>query len=168
VEEGVKVTRVDEQTVAIGPLDLFSTELLHQIHLCANPEGSPDAHARLYPSPTGGRDPELDSEWRDYVEPELADMFATSIEVIQRDIAGFPPARPAADHHTLHLPIKNLEAWIHGLNQARLALAARHGFTEQDIDGPLPMEGDVRALALFQMHFYGWLQECFLRVLRDD
>lgn len=164
----MKVTRIDEQTIAIGPLDLFSTELLHQIHLCANPDDSPEARARLYPAPSAGRDPEFDAEWREFVESDLADMFATSIEVIQRDIADFPPARPAADHHTLHLPIKNLEAWIHGLNQARLALAARYGLTEKEMDGPLPEEGDMKALALFQVHFYGWLQECFLRVLRED
>ena len=51
---------------------------------------------------------------------------------------------------------------------ARLALAARYGFTEKEIDGPLPESGDVTTLALYQLHFYGWLQECFLRVLRDD
>ncbi len=163
----VKVTRIDEQTIAIGPLDLFSTELLHQIHLSANPEGSRAARERLYPSPTHGEDADFDQDWNDYVEPDLVDMFATSIEVIESDIADFPPARPAADHHTLHLPIKNLEAWIHGLNQARLALAARHGFTEKEMDGPLTGEG-LDALALFQVHFYGWLQECFLRVLRDE
>lgn len=164
----MKVTRIDEQTLAIGPLDLFCTELLHQIHLCANPDGSPEVRARLYPSPSGGRDAEMDEEWSEYVEPDLADLFATSIEVIQKDIADFPPARPAADHHTLHLPIKNLEAWVHGLNQARLALAARYGFTEKEMDGPIPTDGDMNSLALFQVHFYGWLQECFLRMLRDE
>lgn len=164
----MKVTRIDEQTVAIGPLDLFSTELLHQIHLSANPEGSREARERLFPSPTRGADADIDQDWVDFVEPDLADLFATSIEVIQNDIADFPPALPAADQHTLHLPIKNLDAWVHGLNQARLALAARYNFTEKEIDAPIPMNGDVSALALFQVHFYGWLQECFLRVLRDD
>lgn len=164
----MKVTRIDEQTIAIGPLDLFSTELLHQIHLSANPGDNREARERLYPPPTHGDDKEFEQDWKDYVEPGLADLFATSIEVIENDIAEFPPARPASDHHTLHLPVKNLEAWIHGLNQARLALAARHGFTEKDIDSPIPMDGDMKALALFQVHFYGWLQECFLRVLRDE
>ena len=164
----MKVTRLDEQTVAIGPLDLFCTELLHQIHLGANLDDSPAARERLFPKPTAGADAQLDSEWRDYVEPELAELFAASIETIDTDIEDFPPARPAADHHTLHLPIKHLEAWIHGLNQARLAIAARNHFTEHDIDGPVPVDGDERALALFQVHFYGWLQECFLRMLRED
>lgn len=163
----MKITRLDEQTIAIGPLDLFSTELLHQIHLAADPAGHPAAHDRLYPSPSGGAEPALDDEWSDFVHPDLADLFATSIEVIQSDLADFPPALPAADHHVLHLPIKNLEAWIHGLNQARLVLAARHGFTEHEMDGPLGVEEGERSLALFQVHFYGWLQECFLRLLRD-
>lgn len=164
----VKISRIDEQTIAIGPLDLFSTELLHQIHLSVDPDGSPEVRGRLYPSPTKGADADFDNDWKEFVEPDLKDMFATSIEVIEQDIAEFPPARPAADHHTLHLPIKNLEAWIHGLNQARLALAARYGFTEKEMDGPFPDGGDMKALALFQVHFYGWLQECFLRVLEEE
>ncbi|MEQ1860925.1 MAG: DUF2017 family protein [Chthoniobacteraceae bacterium] len=164
----MKVTRLDEQTIAIGPLDLFCTELLHQIHLCVNPDENPAVHDRLFPKPTAGADAELDSEWCDYVEPELVELFATSIDVIQKDIAEFPPARPAADHHTLHLSVRHLDAWVHGLNQARLAIAADHNFTESDMDGPIPTDGDARALAIFQVHFYGWLQECFLRELRDE
>jgi hypothetical protein len=63
--------------------------------------------------------------------------------------------------------VKHLEAWIHALNQARLALSARFGFTERDMEDAIPIEGDQRALALFQVHFYGFLQECFLRQLED-
>jgi hypothetical protein len=167
---GVKITRLDEQTISVGPLDLFCTELLHQIHLCADPEARDNeaARARLFPSPTRGADQEFDQDWRDYVEPGLAELFASNLDIIQKDLANFPPARPAADHHTLHLPIKHLEAWIHGLNQARLALAARYDFSEKEMEAEIPPNGDMRSLALFQVHFYGWLEECFLRVLGDD
>jgi hypothetical protein len=162
------IRRVDEQTISIGPLDLFSTELLHQIRNSANPADSAEAKRRLYPSPTNGVDPEYDEEWIDYTSSELAELFASSIEVIEGDLADFPPALPAADHHTLLLPIKHLEAWIHGLNQARLALSARYHFTEKEMDGALPMGGDMKDLALVQVHFYAGLQECFLRILRDE
>ncbi len=162
------IRRVDEQTISIGPLDLFSTELLHQIRNSADPEGSREARARLYPTPTNGADPEFDEEWSDYTASELSELFSDSLEIIEGDLADFPPALPAADHHTLLLPVKHLEAWIHGLNQARLALAARYHFTAKEMDGPLPMGGDMKALALYQVHFYASLQECFLRILRDE
>jgi hypothetical protein len=61
--------------------------------------------------------------------------------------------------------VKHLEAWIHALNQARLALAARHEFAERELEREVPTEGGERALALFQIHFYGLLQEFFLRQL---
>ena len=61
--------------------------------------------------------------------------------------------------------MKHLEAWIHALNQARLALAARHDFSERELEREIPAEGDDRAFALFQIHFYGLLQEFFLRQL---
>ena len=163
----VRVARVDEQTVSIGPLDLFCTELLHQIRLSAMVEEDDAAHRRLYPSPSGGSDPEYDEEWKEYVGEELRELFQSHLDIITSDLSDFPPAQPAATQHTLHLPIKNLEAWVHGLNQARLAIAARYSFTERDMDDSIPLEGDVRAMALFQVHFYGWLQECFLRILED-
>ena len=65
----------------------------------------------------------------------------------------------------LAIPIKHLESWIHGLNQARLALAARHSFTEEDMDRILPLAGDPHSLALLQVRFYGILQELFLQEL---
>jgi hypothetical protein len=164
----VKITRVDEQTISIGPMDLFCTELLRQIRLSATAEDDGKVPERLYPSPTFGKDHEFDEEWRDYVRPGLEEIFDSNLSTIDQDLANFPPTKPADDHHTLHIPVSHLEAWVHGLNQARLAIAARYGFEEKEMDSNIPMDGDVRALALFQVHFYGWLQECFLRVLDDE
>lgn len=164
----VKITRVDEQTISIGPLDLFCIELLHQIRLSTAVEGNEKVRERLFPSPTGGRDHEMDEEWRDYVGPGLRETFDSNLGVIDQDLKSFPPSAPANDHHTLHLPIAHLDAWVHGLNHARLAISARHDFTEKEMESAIPMEGDMRALALFQVHFYGWLQESFLRVLEEE
>ena len=142
----MKIIRLNERTIAIGPMDLFCTELLHQIRLSANPEGDRAAKERLFPSPTRGMDEEFDEEWIEYITPELAELFASSIQVIEKDLADFPPSLPADDHHTLELPISHLEAWIHGLNQARLVTAARYNFTEEDMDNEVPLDGDIRAV----------------------
>ena len=46
-------------------------------------------------------------------------------------------------------------------------LAARHEFTDRELEREVPTEGDERAFVLFQIHFYGLLQEFFLRQLED-
>ena len=160
------VTRLDEQTLAIGELDLLGVELLHQIPVSAEPADNTDVHDRFFPSPSGGRDARLDGDWQNYVEPGLRELFQDCLEVIESDLADFPGDTPQ-DYYTLQLPLKHLEAWIHGLNQARLALAARYDFTEEEMESRMPVTGDVRAFGLFQVHVYGFLQECFLRELGE-
>lgn len=162
----MQVRRVDAQTVSVGPLDVFAAELLQQIPLTARDE-SDAAQDRLYPSPSEEREPEFDEDWKDYVTPDLRRLFATSLETIESDLEGFPPGDAPAEARILHLPVAHLEAWIHGLNQARLAMAARHGFDQIDIEAGLPFEDGERALALVRIHLYGFLQECFLLELGD-
>lgn len=156
------IRRLNHHTVEISGIDLLCCELFQQIVVSAQVDDHPAARERLYSSPTGGREPSFDEDWKNYVEPDLRDLFHTAQEVVAGDLEKFPPDRPA-DTYTLHLPVKNLEAWIHALNQARIALSARYEFTERDMETPLPLDGDHRALALFQVHLYGFMQECFLR-----
>jgi hypothetical protein len=91
----------------------------------------------------------------------------SSIEVIERDLEKLRVDKGTGES-ALPVAASNLEAWIHGLNQARLALAARHDFTDEDMERTLPLGGDPRALALLQVRFYGILQELFLRELNGD
>lgn len=149
-------------------MDLFCAELLHQIRLSATVEEDSAVQDRFFPSPSAGKDPEFDEEWSEYVGSELAELFESHLATIDGDLADFPPTSTVSGEHTLHLPIKHLEAWVHGLNQARLAIATRYGFEEKDMEKDLAADGDVRSLALFQVHFYGWMQECFLRILGDE
>ena len=164
----MKIERLNHETVAIGPVDLLGRELLHQIRSSAEPGDSLAVKQRLFPAPTREKKSDFRQEWKEYVEPELAELFASHLDVIEKDLQGFPQEDDDKRRHTLHIPVKHLEAWIHGLNQARLAIAARNHFTERDMDGPIPLEGDERALALFQVWFYGILEESFLRILDAD
>ncbi|MGB8165941.1 MAG: DUF2017 family protein, partial [Chthoniobacteraceae bacterium] len=139
-------------------------ELLRQIPASADPSGSEAATERLFPSLTEGREPEADEEWREYVEPGLRELFLDAVSIVREDLKDFP-AKPGAGPRTLRLSVMHLDAWIHALNQARLALAARHGFSERELEHEISAEGGARAFALFQIHFYGLLQEFFLRQL---
>jgi hypothetical protein len=160
----MKILRLDEKTVALEEIDSVVADLLRKIAPSADPTGSEAATARLFPRPTGGREPTAEEEWREYVEPDLRELFRDAVGVVEDDLKNLPATGPGA-LRGLNLPVKHLEAWIHALNQARLALAARHDFTEHELERDLPLEGGPRSFVLFQIHFYGLLQEFFLRQL---
>jgi hypothetical protein len=157
----VQISRLDEQTLLLSGLDVFCCELLRQIPPSAEVEEGDAAYSRLYPSPTAGKDRRLEEDWKDYVTPELRELFQSSMEIVREDLSTFPSDEPAMEY-SLHIPVKHLKAWINAMNQARLALAARYNVTERDMEAE-PQENNARALALFQIHFYGILQEYFLR-----
>jgi hypothetical protein len=160
----MQISRLDSRTVALAQLNEVCCELLRQIVSSAEPGENGPARARLFPTPTGGREVGADRDWREYVEPDLRRLFQDALDVVAEDVKRLAP-EGRKQGYALRIPVKNLEAWIHALNQARLAIAAREEFSERDMSGSVPVEGDARALALFQVHFYGFLQECFLREL---
>ena len=162
----MKIHRLDAKTVALEEIDGLIGELLRRIPASADPSGSDAATGRLFPTLTEGREPGADADWREFVEPGLRELFMDAVSIVREDLKSFP-GKAKAGIATLRLPVKHLEAWIHTLNQARLALAARHEFTDRELEREVPTEGDERAFVLFQIHFYGLLQEFFLRQLDD-
>jgi hypothetical protein len=166
----MRISRVDDEYIALTELDLLCCELLHQIPTNAGTD-DPAAVQRLFPMPTRGREPDFEEDWRSYVEPGLRQLFQSSLETIRDDLKNVSPAGDDDDDddtRTLRIPLKHVDAWIHGLNQARLALASRHEFSEEEMEQVMPQIGDDRALALFQVHFYGFLIECFLRQVEES
>ena len=164
----MQITRPDAETVLLSQLDQMLAELLRRVVRSADPSGSEAARNRLFSAPTeDAGEAEFAADWRSYVEPELRQLFQSSLEVIESDVKALRMNRKAGEA-TLTIPANHLESWIHGLNQARLALAARHDFGEKDMDRVVPIIGDERSLALLQVRFYGFLQELFLRELESD
>jgi hypothetical protein len=160
----MRLTRPDRQTIFLTQLDPICVDLLERIVPSADPGDDTAAQARLFSTPTGGREPEWDRDWREFVEPDLRRLFQGALDLVQENLKELRPDTDP-EHRLLRIPVKNLEAWIHALNQARLALAARHGFEEGDLEGRLEHGDQARALAAFQVHFYGLLQEWFLHEL---
>ena len=65
---------------------------------------------------------------------------------------------------SLRIPHEHADAWLNTLNQARLAIAAKYDFTEAELsDHYRSPIGSRRDLSLFQVNFYGFLQEFILR-----
>jgi hypothetical protein len=153
--------------IEISELDPFLAELLRQIPASTNPEGLEAAEQRLFSSPTtNGKETEICAEWKLYVEPELRRLFQTATETVSADLEQLNGNEKKLGNRTLCIPSKHADAWLNALNQARLVIAAKYNFTDGELGehfrSPI---GSRRDLSLFQVNFYGFLQEFILREL---
>jgi hypothetical protein len=148
----------------ITEIDPFLAELLRQIPGSTSTEGSPVAEQRIFSPPAGPDEKELRAEWKLYVEPELRKRFQSATEVVEADLAQLKEDDKPFANRALRIPHTHSEAWLNALNQARLAIAAKYDFTEAELsDHYRSPIGSRRDLGLFQVNFYGFLQEFILR-----
>lgn len=153
-------------TLVIAELDPFLAELLRQIPESTRPEGVGAAEARLFSLPAEPKETELCAEWKLYVEPELRGIFESATETVAADLGQLNgKAKPFANC-SLRIPTEHAQAWLSALNQARLVIASKYGFTDGELcDHYRSPLGSRRDLGLFQVNFYGFLQEFILQEL---
>jgi hypothetical protein len=150
--------------IEIAELDPFLAELLRQIPGCANPDGASAAEERIFSPPANGAETELCAEWKMYVEPELRRLFQAATQTVAADLEQLNGNERNLANRTLRFPAKHADAWLSALNQARLVIAAKNNFTETELNDHLHSPiGSRRDLSLFQVNFYGFLQEFILR-----
>lgn len=153
---------VNQDALELSELDPFLAELLRQIPESTAVDDAPEAKARLFSVPAG--ETGFQQEWKNYVEPELRRLFQTSTETVASDLKQLCGKEKTFANRALRIPRTHADAWLNALNQARLAIAARNGFTEHDLcDQYRSPIGSRRDLSLFQVNFYGFLQELILR-----
>ena len=156
----------DGETLRISDLDPFLAELLRQIPISTNPEGTPDAEARLFSRPSAEK--ELCAEWKNYVEPELHRLFRSATQTVAADLAQLNGNEKSLRNRTLRIPFEHADAWLNALNQARLVIAEKYKFSDEELnDHERSPIGSRRDLGLFQVNFYGFLQEFILREMQS-
>ena len=156
------------ETLELSELDPFLAELLRQIPESTRTESGDAADQRLFSSPAAASETELCREWKVYVEPELRRLFQSATETVAGDLQSLNGKSKPFANCTLRIPIKNADAWLSALNQARLAIASKFGFTEGELgDHYRSPIGSRRDLSLFQVNFYGFLQEFILHEIQD-
>jgi len=161
----MKICRHGDE-LEIFDLDPFLAELLRQIPASANPEGAPAAEQRLFSAPADASEKEICTEWKLYVEPELRRLFRSATETVAADLAQLNGKEEFFENCILRIPTLHADAWLNALNQARLVIAARCNFTDGELcDHYRSPIGSRRDLSLFQVNFYGLLQEFILREL---
>ena len=155
--------RREGDTLELSELDPFLAELLRQIPESTGTDDAEAARARLYSLPADPAETELCAEWKLYVEPELRHLFQSATKTVADDLKPLNGKSKPFENCTLRIPAKNADAWLSALNQARLAIAAKYGFTEGELcDHYRSPIGSRRDLSLFQINFYGFLQEFIL------
>lgn len=152
--------------IEVSELDPFLAELLRQIPESTKAEGAPTAESRIFSAPAAAEEKELCAEWKLYVEPELRRLFRSATETVSADLEMLNGNTKTFANCTLRIPTKHADAWLNALNQARLVIASKFEFTEEELsDHYRSPIGSRRDLSLFQVNFYGFLQEFILREL---
>ena len=161
----MRARRLDADTLEISGIGFVESALLWRLAAAADPHGSVAAEQRLASSPTAGAVPGLDEEWKEHVLPELRTLFASAVEIVRADLVGswLSPGADAA----VRVPHAHIEPWLIALNQARLALAARHGLTEATMSQRPPEDFAPRTLARLFVDFFGGLQQLLLEAAED-
>jgi hypothetical protein len=168
----MRMRREKSGGIALTGLEPFLVQLLREIPE-TGADSDPAVAARLLPPPAAGElKGEVEPDWDEYVRPGLRESFAEARTVVQRDLskmkAEILPAADAPPEPTFRLgiPSKHFDPWLNALNQARLSIGARYHFTEEDMNDrprfPIASERDYR---LFQIDFYGYVQEMILERL---
>ena len=159
--------RRDKDCLEISELDPFLAELLRQIPESTNTDGVESAQQRLFSSPAPASQREVCAEWKLYVEPELRRLFRSATETVAADLQQLNGSTKPFANCTLRIPTENAEAWLNALNQARLVIAAKYNFTDGELcDHYRSPIGSRRDLGLFQVNFYGFLQEFILQEMQ--
>jgi hypothetical protein len=138
-------------------LDDFLAALLREVPGAGAPH--PDSAGRFYPGLTAGRDRAADAEWKELVGGDLEAHFTGNRDRVERDLAGL--RSNGRDGWEVEIAVAGMPAWIHALNQARLSLSERFQLDEVDLEDSAGTNGP-EGLILFQMQFYGMLQEWLL------
>ncbi|MDB6148071.1 MAG: hypothetical protein JWO45_1735 [Spartobacteria bacterium] len=155
-----------KEGLEISELDPFLAELLRQIPASTSAENAPAAESRIFCPPANESEENLCAEWKLYVEPELRRLFQSAMETVAADLEQLSGNEKTFANRILVIPAKHADAWLNTLNQARVVIAAKNNFTEGELgDNYRSPIGSRRDLSLFQVNFYGFLQEFILREL---
>ncbi len=163
----MNIRLAEDAGVQMDDIDEFAAMLLRELPGIASTDDD-RANARIYQSPTGGKDEEIDEDWKENVEPELHDLFANAVDMVVDDLAAMKPDE--FDELVLRIPPRHLDPWLHTLNIARLTLGEIWDVTQEDMESRYgSANGDPeRTMAVLKIDFYGMLMEFLIRLKWED
>ena len=158
----MRILRQEDGSFLVSHVEAHLHDVLKAISSAAEPEESAAAHERLFPMPVADSDKVVCEEWEEFVQPGLRHWFENAVVTVDGDL------EPLDEKNSFVIPAAHVDAWLNALNQARLVLAAKFGITEEDMEhDSAPLE-DERDFVLFQIHFYGFIQECLVMGIDEE
>ena len=157
----VNVRILDNGTLSFEGIEAPLFEILQQITKAAE-SSDPDVEARFYPMPADESD-DVCQDWKAYIQPELYAEFQASREAVDADLRR--GKKKAGGTSSFVIPPPHMDHWLSALNQARLALAELHHFTEKDMSRAPGDPDDPREYALIQLNIYATMQEWLISTL---
>jgi hypothetical protein len=157
----VNVRILDNGTLSFEGIEAPLFQILQQITKAAE-SSDPDVEARFYPMPADEAD-EVCQDWKAYIQPELYTEFLASREAVDADLRR--GKKKSDGTASFVIPPPHMDHWLSALNQARLALAEIHHFTEKDMGRSPGDPDDPREFALTQLNIYATMQEWLISTL---
>ena len=155
----MKLSATEEGALDLEEIPPFLFGLLQAVPLGAASK-DPRVESRFYPDPA--LDDLLVEDWKTLVHPELQETFLSAREVVLADLR---ETSEAEGKFSMKIPRPHMDAWLSTLNQVRLAIAEENHFGENDLAEEIVSDSsDPRSIALFQISFYGFLQECLVKM----
>ncbi|HHI79521.1 MAG TPA: DUF2017 family protein [Planctomycetes bacterium] len=121
-----------------------------------------DIRSALFPN-AFQQTPEHREDWEKYSSPDLLHLFADRVEIIRGDLRNFG-IDGATLTFELRIPETHANAWLAGLNAARLLLGEDFSITAEDMAREPILEDppEDKEIALLQISILGHVQQMLL------
>jgi hypothetical protein len=158
------IHRLSEDSIEFTDIEPIEADLLRQIPILCDSPGDRRAESRLFSSPADAGEVQFLNDWEEYVRPELRHIFVSARTTVERDLEAIQE-RPGYSSRLVIL-CGHGEAWLNALNQARLILANKFEFSDEELSlHEVPRSFSRRDLVLLQINFYAAIQERIIDAL---
>src|SRR5260370_40262750 len=125
------IRRLKENSIELTEIEPIEAELLRKVPSVCETGGDNRAEARLFSSPADIVEREFLNDWDGYVRPELRLLFISARKTVEADLEKLLD-RPG-NISRLILPRGHGDARLDTLNQARLILASKFEFSDEEL-----------------------------------
>jgi hypothetical protein len=160
------IRRSKRDLIELGEIEPIEGELLRQLPSYCDPSGDAKSEERLFSKPADPSEAQIIRDWEEFVRPEIRHLFLSARQVVEKDLEQLNSVSDSLEE--LSIPLPHGDAWLNTLNQARLVLAARYDFSEEELSShESPKTFFQRDVALMQISFYAVIQERIIDALES-
>ncbi|MDE0570362.1 MAG: DUF2017 family protein [Verrucomicrobiales bacterium] len=160
----------DDGTWTLSKVSELEHLMLSRLPESADSTGCEEADNRLFPSPISPeadldneKKSSADSDWKEYIEPELRVEFRDSLKIVADDLGKAQMAKDEeVNCYEFNIPTAHADYWCSALNQARIVIHYRYNLPDED--GVLDMDPNPEEwMATLQSEIYGMLMEFLIK-----